>query len=347
MAGDKARVLIVGTGGVGTLAAYALEIGGKATVTAVMRSNYDIVKEKGITIDSIEHGHDIKGYKPTEIRKTVPDVTKEGIEPYDFILVTTKNVADVAPTVSDLIAPAVTPGKTAIVLSQNGLNIEKPVVARFPKNPIISSVSTIGATEKEKGFIIHDDTDEQKIGPFHNPGVSDAVAEAAARRYIDIYNPNGKLTTLYEPDVLKTRWRKLVYNASFNSVATVLRMDATRMRATQHVVDDLLKPIMREIIAAAKACGVDLDANLPDIVVFNDPIEAWFYPSMAQDILKGNFIEAEVIVGEPLREGESRGVPMPTLRVIYGLLKAEQVKTKEKKGLWKPEFGPGHPYKGE
>jgi ketopantoate reductase len=215
-----------------------------------------------------------------KVRKTVPDVTKEGIEPYDFILVTTKNVADVPPTVSDLIAPAVTPGKTAIVLSQNGLNIEKPVVARFPNNPIISSVSTIGATEKEKGFIIHDDMDEQKIGPFHNPGVSAAVAEAAARRYIDIYNPNGKLTTLYEPDVLKTRWRKLVYNASFNSVATVLRMDATRMRATQHVVDDLLKPIMREIIAAAKACGVDLDANLPDIVVFNDPIEAWFYPSI-------------------------------------------------------------------
>lgn len=70
----------------------------------------------------------------------MPDVTKEVIEPYDFILVTTKNVADVPPTVSDLIAPAVTPGKTAIVLSQNGLNIEKPVVARFPNNPIISSL---------------------------------------------------------------------------------------------------------------------------------------------------------------------------------------------------------------
>jgi hypothetical protein len=38
---------------------------------------------------------------------------------------------------------------------------------------------------------------------------------------------------------------------------------------------------------------------------------------------------------------------MPTLKVIYGLLRAEQVKTKEKKGLWKPEFDPGHPYKGE
>lgn len=66
MTSTKARVLIVGTGGVGTMAAYALETGGKAQVTAVMRSNYEAVEKHGISIDSIEHGRDIKGWKPTE-----------------------------------------------------------------------------------------------------------------------------------------------------------------------------------------------------------------------------------------------------------------------------------------
>lgn len=66
MTASKARVLIVGTGGVGTMAAYALEIGGKAQVTAIMRSNYDAVQKNGITIDSIEHGRNIKGWRPTE-----------------------------------------------------------------------------------------------------------------------------------------------------------------------------------------------------------------------------------------------------------------------------------------
>lgn len=70
MADAKARVLVVGSGGVGTLAAYALETGGKATVTAVFRSNYDAVVKNGITIDSIQHGHDIKGWKPSEGRYT-------------------------------------------------------------------------------------------------------------------------------------------------------------------------------------------------------------------------------------------------------------------------------------
>ncbi len=65
MAQAKARILIIGTGGVGTIAAYALETGGRAEVTAVMRSNYAVVERNGIDINSIEHGHDIKAWRPT------------------------------------------------------------------------------------------------------------------------------------------------------------------------------------------------------------------------------------------------------------------------------------------
>jgi len=69
MANSKARVLIVGTGGVGTMAAYALEIGGKAHVTAVMRSNFDAVQRQGIRIDSIEHGKGINDWRPSESKQ--------------------------------------------------------------------------------------------------------------------------------------------------------------------------------------------------------------------------------------------------------------------------------------
>lgn len=67
----KARVLIVGMGGVGTMAAYALETGGKAEVTAVLRSNYAAVEKNGLDIDSVEYGKDIRGWRPTS-SKTRP-----------------------------------------------------------------------------------------------------------------------------------------------------------------------------------------------------------------------------------------------------------------------------------
>lgn len=60
----KANVLLVGSGGVGTMAAYALEQGGKASVTAVLRSNYKAVSEKGFQINSIQHGQ-VKNWKPS------------------------------------------------------------------------------------------------------------------------------------------------------------------------------------------------------------------------------------------------------------------------------------------
>ena len=55
-------------------------------------------------------------------------------------MVTTKSLPDVY-SVPDIIAPAITKGKTTIVLIQNGLGVEDPIVERFPDNPIVSIVA--------------------------------------------------------------------------------------------------------------------------------------------------------------------------------------------------------------
>lgn len=101
---------------------------------------------------------------------------------------------------------------------------------------------------------------------------------------------------------------------------------------------------MLEIVAAARSQGVELLPDVPDILIRCDPTDTEFKPSMCQDIERGNFIEFENIVGEPLREGEAKGVPMPTLKTMYGLLKALQLKTKESKGMWEAKFKESNPY---
>lgn len=60
----KSRILVVGTGGIGTMSAYALEKGGLAEVTAVMRSNHDAAVKDGIDIDSVEWGQ-VNAWRPT------------------------------------------------------------------------------------------------------------------------------------------------------------------------------------------------------------------------------------------------------------------------------------------
>jgi 2-dehydropantoate 2-reductase len=344
---SKVQVLIIGGGGVGTMAAYALETGGKASVTMVLRSNFAAVQQNGFTIDSIQHGHDIKNWRPSHLINSVPDVKDSNTPAYDYIIAATKNVPDVKPTVVDIIEPAVTPGKTTILLLQNGLNIEKPFLQKFPDNTVLSGVSLISATETSHGVIRHDDTDDCKVGLFPNPAtqLTTTVAETSTRTLIEAHNASGKVTWSYDPDVSFTRWRKLLYNSSFNSVSALLSgLDTPWMRMSEFVIDDLILPIMYEIRSVAKAAGVVLPDGIEQKIVRTDPTNTGFVPSMGQDAAKGNFMEVEVIVGEPMREGRRLRVPVPKLEAMYGLLKAKQLMVMERRGLWVAEFGEGAKY---
>jgi ketopantoate reductase len=213
-------------------------------------------------------------------------VVKDNLPPFDFVVVATKNCPDISPTVEEIIAPAVTKGHTVVVLVQNGINIEKPLIAAFPDNVVLSGVSLIGTAEKGHGNIIHDDHDILIVGPFHNPNVPADTALTVAKKFVEIYNASGKVDCQLNEDVGLVRWRKLVYNACFNPVATITRMDTSRMRIAKTPIDDLIRPAMWEIWNTAKAAGHELPADHVEKTVDADPFDVWCKPSMLQDAQK-------------------------------------------------------------
>ncbi|KAK0903003.1 hypothetical protein LTR57_019406 [Friedmanniomyces endolithicus] len=309
---SKASVLLVGGGSVGAIAALNLEIGEQAAVTIVCRSNFNAVSQGGYNIKSCDHGK-INNWKPTKVLNTIPEASSEG-STFDYIVCVTKNVPDVPPVLSDLIRPAVVSGKTVIVLIQNGLNIEKPLIAAYPQNIVLSGVSLIGANEPLSGHIEQDFPDTLFIGAFANPNLSLEVQKAAAEDFVQRYSAG-------------------VYNSCLNSICAITDLDTGRIRLADDAVAQLVRPAMLEIVAAAKAAGHELPATVVDDMIEMDPLDMYLPPSMLSDTRKGNFIEFENILGEPLREGERMGVPMPTLRVLYYLCQAIQWKNKELKGL--------------
>lgn len=331
MSGKK-NVLLVGGGSVGVIAALNLESGGHATVTAVLRSNFQAVKENGYSIESCDHGS-VKSWRPTHLENSVPDVKASSANPFDFIVCTTKNVADVPPSLASLLEPAVTPGHTAIVLIQNGLNIEKPLLEAFPKSVVLSGVSLIGANEPRPGHIEQEFPDTLFIGAFNNFNLNSQQEQQVAEEFVRIYSAGGKTQCSYNADVGWTRWRKLVYNACLNPICAITGLDTGRIRLADGAIDELVRPAMNEIRAAAKASGYDLPETVADDMIEVDPLNMYLPPSMLSDVRKSNFIEYENILGEPLREGEALGIPMPTLRVLYHLCQAIQWKNKELKGL--------------
>lgn len=134
---------------------------------------------------------------------------------------------------------------------------------------------------------------------------------------------------------------KLVYNATMNTVCALTGVDTGRLEYSGGL-EKISIPAMREVVAVAKADGVDLPANCISNAIHSDDGD-WFTPSMAVDVQKGNPIELEVIVGNLLTVARELNVETPTLNLLYELLKVVQFRLKEKQGLVSlPEKRPIH-----
>ncbi|SCU80219.1 LAFA_0B08196g1_1 [Lachancea sp. 'fantastica'] len=321
---EKTKVLLIGSGGVGTMASYALEYAGKSEVTSVLRSDYSRVTEMGFSIDSCDYGQ-IASFRPSHIAKSVEESLQYG--PFEYILVVTKSVPEVGSMI-DVIAPAVSEN-TAIVLVQNGIGIELEAIAKFPENVVLSGVSMIGSSNINS-HINHETTDALKVGVFESNEVDKDVTQAVCKKFVDIYS-NDKNSCLYDESVKFTRWRKLVYNACLNPVCAITGVDAGRLEVFGGT-DGIIRKAMREVMAVAKSDGVELPEDVIEFMIrSDDPV--YYAPSMLIDVHKGNLMEIEVISGNPVRIAEKNGVSVPYLTLLYELLKVIQKKTMEKKGL--------------
>nr|POF25867.1 uncharacterized protein CFP56_74952 [Quercus suber] len=156
---------------------------------------------------------------------SMPNVIDEHMQPFEFIICTTKNIPDLSPKLVDVISPAVTPRFSTIVLLQNGLNIEKPVHAAFPDNVILSGVSFCRSHQVDVGQIVHDHHDELYVGAFRSPLLDPTFEDERAQTFCEIYPAGGKCTAEFKSDVGWTRWRKLLFNACLNPLCAVLDLD--------------------------------------------------------------------------------------------------------------------------
>ncbi|KAL1639389.1 hypothetical protein SLS58_007970 [Diplodia intermedia] len=323
---SRIRVLVVGTGGVGTMASVALEKSGRATVTAVLRSNYDQVKAHGFEIDSCDHGK-LSGWRPSHIVPAVPHANPA--EPFDYVVVTMKNIPEVS-NIPEVIRPAVTDGHTAIVLIQNGIGIEQPLVDAFPQSVVLSGVSFVGAHQRN-GSVVHDDHDDWALGAFHNPNLDPKAERAKADEFGSIYNSTAADCEVVD-DIVYKRWRKVLWNGVFNPLCAITQLNSAAIRRYGGEYS-LIRPAMAEMAAIARADGYDLPDDIVDVMIDSTPIELAFRPSMLVDVDKGNPMEAEVILGNPLRIARRLGVKTPILDDTYRMLKLTQARLLDARGI--------------
>lgn len=324
------NVLVVGSGGVGAMAAFALALNKKCNVTLVVRSDFDLISSSGYTIDSAVHGK-ISHWKPQQVSPSVSAAAEHG--PFDFVVVTTKNIPDGYLTCEEIIAPAVVAGETTIVLIQNGIGIEEPMIKAFPKTPILSGVLLIGLAYAN-GLVLHLHREQLYLAPFENPTVAPEISKARTDEFAAIYRQKDGLNIVHvEASAKRSRWDKLVNNAVFNPVTALTGLDINRCQING-ANSTIFSAAMDEIIAIAASDGVQIPSETKHRFL-HVADGSFFSSSMLVDLRKNQLVEVEVIVGNALKIAARNGVAAPVVSTLYLLMKMVQFRTKEAAGLVK------------
>ena len=312
------RILLFGAGAIGAVYVYTfMQVGAK--VTAVCRSNYDIVKRDGFMMYSVRFG-DVR-FKPNVVRAAA-EAAPSG--PWDYVVVCSKCFPGSSPSLSDMIRPAVGPS-TAIVLIQNGIDIEAEVAANFPDNPIISCVVYLPTTQIRPGVIDYGATQKETLNMLElgtYPASAPEPHKHAAEQFAALVQKGGGGAKVYD-DIQPQRWSKLVVNASWNPIAALsLSSDADFLRSSPGAVD-LVRNVMFEVVALARALKIEGVTEEVAEEHLNRHLKRTVgkEPSMLTDVREGRPFEVEAIVGNTMRLAKERGVEMPLLNALYVLAK--------------------------
>ncbi|KAF2818339.1 2-dehydropantoate 2-reductase [Ophiobolus disseminans] len=312
--GTRPKVLLFGAGGVGTV--YLWLLSKAADTTAVCRSNFYVVKRDGFIINSSIFGQGLH-FKPEVVRDCEEAASKAASVPYDYVVVCSKAIPGIVP---NLIAPAVTPGKTAIVLVQNGVGIEQEYTDAFDSNPIISAVVYLPATQRPAGVIAHGEVEKLQLGSYPT-----SASQIPARAFTELIRAAGG-TAEFHDDIQPRRWFKLLINASWNPICGLTLSKDTDILESCDEAGAVLLAVMMEIrdIANANGCAMtkeEVEYQLSRAQA-RIPLNAGIEPSMLQDVQAGRRIEVEAIVGNAVRMGKAKGVQCDRLEMLYVLAKA-------------------------
>lgn len=299
---EKPEILVVGTGAVGSFYGGKLAQAG-ARVSTLCRSDYRVVREKGIRIQSVD------GDFTFEPEQVVQDAGSYRGVP-EYCIVTVKVLPDI--DVSGLIKDAVSP-ETAIVLLQNGIDIEPAVAEAFPDNEIISGLAFVCVNRTGYGEVSHLDYGRLIIGNY--PNGSSKKTEALA----ELFKTSG-IECNTAAEIVTARWIKLLWNAPFNSVSVLAGGFNTRQMIDSEKSLRLVRAVMAEVQMLAEKAGHPIPSEIIEKMITDTRLMEPYKTSMLLDYEAGRPMEVEAILGNALRIAERCEVAVPHIESMYCLL---------------------------
>ncbi|MDX2471293.1 MAG: 2-dehydropantoate 2-reductase [SAR324 cluster bacterium] len=303
----KKKAVIVGTGAIGSYFGGRLAQAG-FEVTTLCRSDFEIVKAQGIEISSyLGDFH----FTPHSVIQNPEEYQDEA----DYVFVCVKALPEISiiEKVKQLVVK-----KTAIVIIQNGIEIDPPFAKAFPSNEIIGGIGFIGATRLGYGKVKHYIAGGLSLGNYPQ-GVSEKTSTLI--KAFQGAGVEAKETT----SIQRARWKKLVWNIGFNPVSVLCKGADTHQLLDNPETLKLIQSLMKEVTQLSTALGFDISPAFAEKQIELTRQMAPYKTSMTMDIEEGRPMELEAIVNNAIKVGTRINMPTPYMKALYGLLVHHQI----------------------
>ena len=320
------KVAVVGCGAVGSYYGAMLSRAGH-DVHFLLRTDYDVVRRQGVRVESEEGNFHVR---PTCAARP------EEIGSAEVVLIALKTTAN--DQFPQLLPPLVGPA-TALVTLQNGLGNEEQLARLFPADQILGGLCFVCLNRIASGVIRHLGYGLVVLGEFQRPRQT-RTHELALR-----FKEAGVPCTVTD-DLARAHWEKLVWNIPFNGLGVagaagpevldrlfgITRSSPLAPLPSPHPclpTDQLLadprwaqlvRELMLEVIAAARALGFDVADELADKLTARTRTMGAYKASTLLDFERGRPPELDSLFLEPLRQATQAGAAVPRLSALCALL---------------------------
>jgi len=298
------RILVYGAGGVGAFFGALLVRAGRDVHFVARGAQLEAMRARGLRIQSTILG-DI------DVPRVSVSTQASECGPADLVLVCVKTHQ--TESILDDLAAAVGDA-TVLIALQNGVESDEQLAARFGPRRVLPAAVYVGATIDEPGVVSHQAPARISIGA--RPGFDE-------QRLASIHETlasTGQVVQI-SPDIQRERWRKLMWNASFNTVSAVTQRTPAELLALPET-RALIVRIMSEVVDVARAQGINVQPSDIDEHISWTERAAGMRTSTMVDRERGRTMEADALIGVIVRKGREAGVETPASAALYALMKA-------------------------
>jgi len=299
------KILILGTGAMGTLMAAKLSAAG-ADVTLLGRNENQrqLVESEGLFL--------LEGDRTCRVSAGFVTKDEELTGPYDLIVVTVKAYDTTA--AMERCVGVIGPD-TVVLTLQNGWGNDLILQRFVSPDRIVCGTTSCGAFREGLNRVRFGGQGETYIGQ------KEKGREDRFQPLLTLFETAGFAPTPVD-NAEKTVFNKVLVNVGINALTAILGVRNGKLIENEHT---------DRILAAAVAEGVTVGRALSLVDEGTDHVEACRAvcrftkenrSSMLQDVSAGRRTEVDFINGAVVRRGRELGIPTPVNETLYNLVKA-------------------------